>query len=49
MFKKIINKIKNVLRKIGDFLKTPYIKYKREKEYKKRLAELRKRDPFIYK
>ena len=49
MFKKIINKIKNVLHKIADFLKTPYIKYKREKEYKKRLAELRKRDPFIYK
>jgi cell shape-determining protein MreC len=49
MFKKIINKLKSFIRKIADFLKTPYIKYKREKEYKKRLAELKKRDPFIYK
>jgi|TARA_B100000497_G_scaffold126004_1_gene163752 cell shape-determining protein MreC len=49
MFKKIVNKIKSVFKKISDFLKTPYIKYKREKEYKKRLAELKKRDPFIYK
>jgi hypothetical protein len=49
MFKKIIDKIKAFFRKILDWLKTPYIKYKREKEYKKRLAELKKRDPFIYK
>ena len=49
MFKKIIDKIKHLLRKIADFLKTPYIKYKREKEYRKRLKELQKRDPFIYK
>ena len=49
MFKKIIDKIKNILQKILDLLKMPYIKYKREKEYKKRLAELKKRDPFIYK
>lgn len=49
MFKKIVNKIKSVFKKISDFLKMPYIKYKREKEYKKRLAELKKRDPFIYK
>ena len=49
MFEKIISKIKNILQKIVDLLKMPYIKYKREKEYKKRLAELKKRDPFIYK
>ena len=49
MFKKIINKIKAFIRKIADLLKTPYIKYKRKIEYKKRLAELKKRDPFIYK
>jgi hypothetical protein len=49
MFKKIINYIKRVIKKITDTLKIPYIKYKREKEYKKRLAELKKRDPFIYK
>ncbi len=49
MFKKIINKIKDILQKILDLLKMPYIKYQRQKEYKKRLAELKKRDPFIYK
>ena len=49
MFKKIISKLKNILQKISDLLKMPYIKYKREKEYKKRLVELKKRDPFIYK
>ena len=49
MFSKIIKKIKEVLEKIWNILKIPYIKYQREKEYKKRLAELKKRDPFIYK
>ena len=49
MFKKIIEKIKAFFRKILDMLKMPYIKYKREKEYRKRLKELQKRDPFIYK
>jgi|TARA_R110000744_G_scaffold373151_2_gene485206 hypothetical protein len=49
MFKKIVKKIKAFFRKLNEFLKTPYIKYKRDKEYKKRLAELKKRDPFIYK
>jgi hypothetical protein len=49
MFKKVVQKIKNALRKIIDTLKIPYIRYKREQEYKKRLAELKKRDPFIYK
>ena len=28
---------------------TPYRKYKEKKAYEARLAELRKRDPFIYK
>ena len=49
MFKKIINKIKNALQRIIDLLKMPYIKYNREQAYRKRLAELKKRDPFIYK
>ena len=49
MFKKIISKLKNILQKISDLLKMPYIKYQRQKVYKKRLAELKKRDPFIYK
>jgi hypothetical protein len=38
MFKKIIN-----------FICYPYKKYQEKKEWKKRLEELRKRDPFIYK
>jgi len=37
------------LKKILDFILYPYRKYKEHKEWKKRLAELRKRDPFIYK
>jgi len=49
MFKKLVKKIKDVFKKITDTLQIPYIKYKCEKEYKKRLAELKKRDPFIYK
>lgn len=31
------------------FLKTWWYKLKREIQYRKRLKELRKRDPFIYK
>jgi|TARA_B100001094_G_scaffold107885_1_gene103867 hypothetical protein len=49
MFKKIIKAIANFLRKISDLLKMPYIKIKRELAYRKRLKELKKRDPFIYK
>ena len=48
MFNKIIEKIKKVSKAIWGFIKIPYIKWKREKEYQKRLAELKKRDPFIY-
>lgn len=49
MFKKIVKAITNFLRKILDLLKMPYIKVKRELAYRKRLKELKKRDPFIYK
>jgi len=49
MFKKIIAKLKAALRKLLDWLSTPYIKVKRELDYRKRLKELKKRDPFIYK
>jgi|TARA_R110002167_G_scaffold178239_1_gene377955 hypothetical protein len=49
MFKKIITKIKACIRKIIDLLSMPWIKLKRELEYRKRLKELKKRDPFIYK
>jgi hypothetical protein len=35
--------------KIWDIIMSPYRKYKKNKQWKKRLEELRKRDPFIYK
>jgi hypothetical protein len=38
-----------MIRKIIDFICWPWTEYKRRKEIKKRLEELRKRDPFIYK
>jgi len=38
MFKSILN-----------FILYPYTKYKEHKAWKKRLEELKKRDPFIYK
>lgn len=41
--------IKKVLRKIWAIITWPYTEYKTRKELKARLAELRKRDPFIYK
>ena len=34
---------------IVNFFKTIYYKIKREIQYRKRLKELKKRDPFIYK
>ena len=37
------------MKKLIDWLLTLYYKYKERKEFKKRLEELRKRDPFIYK
>jgi hypothetical protein len=36
------------LLKFWIWLTTPYRKFKLNQEYKKRLAEIRKRDPFIY-
>jgi len=38
-----------MFRKILDILSWPVRKYKERQAWKKRLAELRKRDPFIYK
>jgi hypothetical protein len=49
MLKKIWNKVKEFFRKLLDIIKMPYVKIKRELEYRKRLKELKKRDPFIYK
>ena len=37
------------MNKIIAFLLRPWYKYQEHKRYKKRLEELRKRDPFIYK
>lgn len=37
------------INKVWEWIKTPYTKYKEHKEFKKRMEELRKRDPFIYK
>ncbi len=38
-----------MIRKILDIILWPYNEIKRRRELKKRLEELRKRDPFIYK
>jgi hypothetical protein len=37
------------MKQILDFLLWPWHKWQEKKRFKKRLAELRKRDPFIYK
>jgi hypothetical protein len=37
------------MKKIINWLMTPYRRYKEKKAFEARLAELRKRDPFIYK
>jgi hypothetical protein len=37
------------MKKIIDFILWPYTKWQEHRAYKKRLEELRKRDPFIYK
>jgi hypothetical protein len=37
------------MKKIIDILTRPWKWFKEHRAYKKRLAELRKRDPFIYK
>lgn len=41
--------MRNIFLKIWELIIWPYAEYKRRKELKKRLEELRKRDPFIYK
>jgi hypothetical protein len=37
------------MRKIINWLLSPYRRYQEKKAFEARLAELRKRDPFIYK
>lgn len=41
--------MKKVLKNIWEWITYPYTEYKRRKTIKKRLEELKKRDPFIYK
>lgn len=41
--------MKDFLSKLWDLLIHPYKNWKENKEFKKRIEELRKRDPFIYK
>jgi hypothetical protein len=41
--------IKKVFRKIWDIITWPYYRVKEEIKFRKRMKELRKRDPFIYK
>ena len=36
------------MKKLIDWVKTYFERRKRKKEFKKKLEELRKRDPFIY-
>lgn len=38
-----------MFKKILDFILRPYRKYKADKDWEKRMKELRDRDPFIYK
>lgn len=48
--KRKINKImKNILKKIWSIVTYPWAWYQHRKAVKIRLAELKKRDPFIYK
>jgi hypothetical protein len=37
------------MKKLIELLLSPWRKFKERKEYEKRIEELRKRDPFIYK
>ena len=37
------------LKNLWYWICTPYRKYKEEKEFKKKIEEMRKKDPFIYK
>ena len=37
------------IKKFWEWLKTPYTRFKAKKELDQRIAEMKKRDPFIYK
>jgi hypothetical protein len=38
-----------MIKKIIEFIFLPIRKYKEKKEYERKVAEMKKRDPFIYK
>jgi len=40
--------VKNLLKRLWHFIKYPYVWIKEEIKFRKKLKELRKRDPFIY-
>jgi len=41
--------LKKIYNKLKEWTLWPYKKYKEHKELKKKMEELKKRDPFIYK
>ena len=41
--------MKQFIRDLWDLLSYPYTRYMERRRFKKRMEELRKRDPFIYK
>jgi hypothetical protein len=45
----MVRMIKKILKKIWDVIAWPYRKIKEEIKFRKRMKELREKDPFIYK
>jgi hypothetical protein len=45
----MVRMIKKILKKIWDIIAWPYRKVKEEIRFRKRMKELRAKDPFIYK
>ena len=45
----MIRMIKKILKKIWDIIAWPYRRVKEEIKFRKRMKELREKDPFIYK
>jgi len=45
----MVHKIKKILKKIWSWITWPYYKIKEEIAYRRKIKDLKKRDPFIYK
>jgi hypothetical protein len=45
----MVRMIKKILKKIWDIIAWPYRRVKEEIKFRKRMKELREKDPFIYK